>query len=81
MKLNPESETYKKVERFLNPKTVEDYGLSISEAEMREHPFGRQIIAIKLRSWRSARVASVWGANAARTLDELRLKVLRGEAE
>ena len=72
-----------KWERLTNPKTIEDYGLRMSENELMQFPEGQRVVAeVRARQEersmliRSARAA---GKNTAATIDSLILRVLGGK--
>jgi hypothetical protein len=71
--------------RLNSPQCHDDYGLSLSEAELRTFPAGRAILAEVLRLRRQSKqmslVATRLGAAAGKTMEEILVKVLKAHPE
>lgn len=78
MNMTPEE----KWKRLTNPKTLEDFGLSVTEAELETFPDGCEILAgfRQVTAERAAQTAICGsiGERMARTQEEIFLKAMRG---
>lgn len=71
-----------KWERLNNPKTLEDYGLCLSEEELGTFEEGRKILAgARLAAGRNqdrySEAAKSMGAQASKTLDDVAMRVIQ----
>ncbi len=78
--MNTPMDPKSKLKALINPQTLEDYGVSISETEMRTFPEGRAFLLAIRKKQRDARridrLMSQCGAQAAETVDRILAGVL-----